>query len=135
MPITPSVRLPQFSAVTETPAADPRAAHEHFSQKLAFETDPADVHADLQKGRADFVLLDVRSKEAFAAAHIPGALNRPSRQITADSVSDLSPDMLVVTYCWGPGCNGSTKAAARLSRLGFRVKELIGGIEYWKREG
>jgi rhodanese-related sulfurtransferase len=35
----------------------------------------------------------------------------------------------------GPGCNGSTRAAARLAALGFQVKELIGGLEYWKREG
>jgi rhodanese-related sulfurtransferase len=42
---------------------------------------------------------------------------------------------VVVTYCWGPGCNAATKGAARLAALGFRVKEMIGGIEYWRREG
>ena len=41
----------------------------------------------------------------------------------------------MVTYCCGPGCNSSTKAALRLASLGFRVKELIGGLEYWLREG
>jgi rhodanese-related sulfurtransferase len=34
-------------------------------------------------------------------------------------------------YCWGPGCNGATKAAMQLSALGFPVKEMIGGMEYW----
>ena len=41
----------------------------------------------------------------------------------------------MVTYCWGPGCNGATRAALALSTLGFRVREMIGGFEYWAREG
>jgi 3-mercaptopyruvate sulfurtransferase SseA len=41
----------------------------------------------------------------------------------------------VVTYCWGPGCNGGTRAALVLALQGFRVREMIGGFEYWAREG
>jgi rhodanese-related sulfurtransferase len=41
----------------------------------------------------------------------------------------------VVVYCWGPGCNGAVKAAADLARMGRPVKEMIGGFEYWVREG
>ena len=47
----------------------------------------------------------------------------------------VDPAVPVVTYCWGPGCNGATKAALALSQLGYRVREMIGGIEYWIREG
>lgn len=43
--------------------------------------------------------------------------------------------MPVVVHCWGPGCDGATRAALALARLGFRVKEMLGGIEYWIREG
>jgi rhodanese-related sulfurtransferase len=122
------------SLVLETPAADPATAHAHFSSKLAFETDSADVYADLQAGHASFLLIDTRSPAAYAEAHLPGAISLPSGRITAQAVADWPKDRLLVTYCWGPGCNGSTKGAARLSALGFRVKELIGGIEYWRRE-
>jgi hypothetical protein len=41
----------------------------------------------------------------------------------------------VVTYCWGPGCNGATRAALAFARLGYSVKEMLGGYEYWVREG
>ena len=41
----------------------------------------------------------------------------------------------MVVYCWGPGCNGATRAALQFSRLGYAVKEMIGGFEYWAREG
>ena len=48
---------------------------------------------------------------------------------------DLDPDVAVVTYCWGPGCDGATRAALALARRGLRVKEMLGGLEYWVREG
>ncbi|MDQ0936027.1 3-mercaptopyruvate sulfurtransferase SseA [Streptomyces turgidiscabies] len=41
----------------------------------------------------------------------------------------------MVTYCWGPGCNGATRAALALAQLGYQVKEMLGGFEYWAREG
>ena len=41
----------------------------------------------------------------------------------------------MVTYCWGPGCNGATRAALALAELGYRVREMLGGFEYWAREG
>nr|WP_245555611.1 rhodanese-like domain-containing protein [Gordonia soli] len=45
-------------------------------------------------------------------------------------------DAEIVVYCWGPGCNGSTRAAMTLTEMGYRrVRELIGGFEYWAREG
>jgi 3-mercaptopyruvate sulfurtransferase SseA len=40
-----------------------------------------------------------------------------------------------VVYCWGPGCNGATRAGLIISELGYAVKEMIGGFEYWAREG
>ena len=126
---------PRFSSVAETPTAPPGVARAHFAGRLAVETDPADVHADLSKGVDAFVVVDVRSPEAYAACHVPGALNLPVRQIRAETLDALPEGRLAVVYCWGPGCNGATKAAARLSALGVPVKEMIGGIEYWRREG
>lgn len=125
----------QFSLVLETPAARPEEAHRHFLAKLAVETDPADVRLDLQRGQTSFLLIDTRSAQDFEECHIPGAINLPTRRITAESTAHLSKEKLLVTYCWSPGCNGATKAAARLSALGFQVKEMIGGVEYWRREG
>ncbi|MGL5793595.1 MAG: rhodanese-like domain-containing protein, partial [Waterburya sp.] len=33
------------------------------------------------------------------------------------------------------GCNASTKGALAMTKLGFRVKELMGGLNWWKRDG
>jgi rhodanese-related sulfurtransferase len=43
-------------------------------------------------------------------------------------------DTAFVVYCAGPHCNGANKAAIRLARLGYRVKEMIGGITGWRDE-
>ena len=107
------------------------AASEYFTRRLAFETDADDVGAALRDHAADFTLLDARSPAAYAAAHLPGAISLPHREITAESL----PDGPLVVYCWGPGCNAATKAAARISALGCEVKEMIGGFEYYVREG
>lgn len=124
------------SQVQAVPAADMHDAMAHYESKLRFETDPADVQFDMEHGAVDFVLLDVRSPQDYASAHVPGAVNIPTAQITRMRIeADYPAETLFVVYCWGPGCNGSTKAALRLSRLGYAVKEMIGGIEYWQKEG
>ena len=122
-----------FSSVLQTPAAELEEARRHFQSKLAFETDVADLMSDLLKGNTDFTLIDTRSLKAYEQCHIPGAINLP--KINAETVAELPKDKVCVTYCWGPACNGSTKAALKLIELGFQAKELIGGSEYWRKEG
>jgi rhodanese-related sulfurtransferase len=119
--------------VTAVPAAEPAEALRHFSARLAFETDADDVAAALAAGDGAVVLLDARSPQAHAAGHLPGAHNLP-RPYAAPDVEALPAGLLVV-YCWGPGCNGATKAARELAAIGRPVKEMLGGFEYWVREG
>ncbi len=128
----PATILP--SPVTSAPAADPADAARHFTGRLAVETDADDVATAVRGGTVDFVLLDARSPAAFAAAHLPGARSLPHREIDAGAAAAL-PDGLLVVYCWGPGCNAATKACARLAAHGRQVKEMLGGFEYWVREG
>ena len=120
------------SHVLSTPAAPSDEAYAFFQCKLRYETDPSDVYRDMQQGVEAFVVLDVRSPEAYAESHVPGALHLPHIAISAATTAALPHDKLLVVYCWGPGCNGATKAAMQLSALGFAVKEMIGGIEYWE---
>ncbi|WCO65641.1 rhodanese-like domain-containing protein [Iamia majanohamensis] len=121
--------------VTAVPAAPPADAARHFRARLAFETDPADLAAHLRDGPDDVVVVDTRSPEAYAAGHLPGAVNLPHATIDAAALGALPPDALVVTYCWGPACNAATKGAARIAALGRAVKEMPGGIAAWTAEG
>ena len=40
-----------------------------------------------------------------------------------------------MTYCDGIGCNASTEGALNMAKLDFKVKELMGGLEWWKFDG
>ena len=48
--------------------------------------------------------------------------------------AELDRSVPVVTYCWGPGCNGATRAVLAVA-AGHRVREVLGGFEYRAREG
>src|SRR6478609_3896938 len=123
-----------MTSVAADTAFDTTEATRHFAGKLRFETDPSDVKADLDAGRA-VVVVDSRGEAAWRQGRIVGAIHLPTAQIS-ERASELVPaGTPVVVYCWGPGCNGSTRAALAFSLQGYEVREMIGGYEYWAREG
>ena len=124
-----------MSLVTEVPAASSAAALARFESSLAFETDCWDVHAALAAEHSGFVVLDVRSAEAFAAGHLPGAVSLPHRRINERNLAAHPAGVLFVVYCAGPHCNGADRAAVALARLGRPVKKMIGGVTGWQDEG
>jgi rhodanese-related sulfurtransferase len=130
---TPNVRF--RSRVLETPSPDPAAARAHFEAKLGLETDPSDVKFDMDNAPGSFLVVDCRSPESFAKGHVPGAVNLPYRTISPETTARFAKDKAIVSYCTSVSCNASTKGAVRLATLGFRVKEMLGGIEGWKAEG
>ena len=105
-----------------------------YEAKLRFEIDSWDLFEALQK-EAKVMVIDARSSKAYEREHIPHALSIPHRIMTEESTSHLDKSVMYVTYCDGIGCNASTKGALILARLGFTVKELMGGIDWWKRDG
>ena len=106
----------------------------HYSEKLAYEIDSWDLQGALESGE-NFTVIDARSPESFQREHIPGAINIPHRMMSPETTAQIDKNTVVVTYCDGIGCNGSTKGAVNMLKLGFRVKELIGGLDWWKRDG
>ncbi|MDP1538139.1 MAG: rhodanese-like domain-containing protein [Burkholderiales bacterium] len=106
----------------------------HYANKLAFETDSWDLKVALESGEKVLVV-DARSAEAYRQEHIPGAVNIPHRTMNVETTKHLDKTALVVTYCDGIGCNASTKGAMNMTKLGFQVKELMGGLDWWKRDG
>jgi rhodanese-related sulfurtransferase len=126
---------PNASRVTAISPEDPKTAEIHFRTKLAFETDPSDVYTDLINNSNEIMVIDARTQEAYAQGHLPGAINLPWRKIDSSATTAMPKDKVLVTYCDGIHCNASTKAAMRLAALGFRVKEMLDGLQGWKREG
>ena len=106
----------------------------YYEQKLRFEMDSWDLAEAILHGET-ILPIDTRSPEAFENEHIQGAINIPHRTMSVNSTSHLDKEVLYVTYCNGIGCNGSTKGALNMVNLGYKVKELIGGLDWWKSDG
>lgn len=107
-------------------------AEAFFRTKLTFEIDVMDV-ADTPHGT--LVLVDTRRKSSWDHGHIPGALHIPTANIPTLAPELIPSGKTVVVYSWGPGCNGSTLAALAFAKMGYPVREMIGGMEYWIRNG
>ena len=107
---------------------------EFYENKLAFEMDPSDLY-DAFENSTEYVAVDTRQPLGYEKEHIPTAINLPHREMTAESTQHLDKSKVYVCYCDGMGCNASTKGALKMTQLGFKVKELMGGIEWWKFDG
>ena len=106
----------------------------YYRRKLEFEIDSWDLYEAINRGD-EITVIDARSAESFKNEHIPDAISLPHRDMNEKSTDGFDKSVLYVTYCDGIGCNASTKGALNMATPGFKVKELIGGLEWWKRDG
>ena len=106
----------------------------HYQAKLSFELDSADLYTAIIN-QENIIIIDGRSPQAYQKEHIPGAVNLWHKDMSFHTTEYLDKNKIYICYCDGIGCNASTKAALKLLTLGFKVKELIGGLDWWKRDG
>lgn len=107
---------------------------EFYQNKLSYEMDPSDLFYAFENS-TEYVAVDTRQPFGYEKEHIPTAINLPHREISIDSTKHLDKSKIYVCYCDGIGCNASTKGALKMTQLGFKVKELMGGLEWWKFDG
>jgi rhodanese-related sulfurtransferase len=119
----------EHSAVLEYGVPEPRETVRVMHDKLRFHTDSWDLSVDLKFGRSEIVVIDAPSRDAYAAGHIPCSVSFPHRETSVENTVGLDHSKVYVVYCDGIGCNASTKGAYRLAQLGFRAKELLGGLD------
>ena len=83
----------------------------------------------------DFVILDVRTPEEFAEAHIEDAINLDFRSETfRDELDKLDKNNAYLVYCRSGG--RSRNALDIVAELNFReAYNMLGGIIQWKAEG
>jgi phage shock protein E len=80
----------------------------------------------------DFFLLDVRTPAEHAAQAIPGSYLVPLQEL-GHRMDELPRDKEIIVYCRVG--NRSAYAGAFLSRQGYTVRNLEGGIMLWNRAG
>ena len=87
----------------------------------------------MMERETDYVILDVRTPQEFAAGHIPNAINIPNETIGASEISALpDKDQLILVYCRSG--RRSKEAAQKLVSLGYTSIVEFGGILDWTGE-
>lgn len=94
-----------------------------------------ELRARIEGGEPDLIVLDVRERDAYETAHVPGARLLPRGQLELRVNQELpDPTRRIVTCCdFG---RISTLAAATLHQMGFqRAIALDGGMKNWQEAG
>lgn len=111
-------------ASSTSAASDDAATYRQISQQEA---------AQIMESDEDFVIVDVRTPEEYAAGHIPGAINLPNEEI-ADIAAEALPDkdQLILVYCRSG--RRSVEASFTLANMGYTNVCEFGGINTWQGE-
>ena len=82
-------------------------------------------------------LLEVLPEEDYRKEHLPGALNIPLAELTAERAqADLDPDRPILVYCYDTECDLSSRGAALLEEYGFEeVYDFTGSKTAWLAMG
>jgi len=82
----------------------------------------------------EVTLIDVRPREEYVAAHLPGAISVPLADL-GKRVGTLRKRRDIVAYCRGPYCVMALDAVDLLRRRGFRAHRLEHGVPEWRAQG
>ena len=85
-----------------------------------------------EKG-GDYIIVDARRTDEFAAGHIPGAICIPNETIGTEEISEL-PDKEQLIYVYCRSGNRSKQASEKLVALGYTNIVEFGGIIDWTGE-
>jgi glyoxylase-like metal-dependent hydrolase (beta-lactamase superfamily II)/rhodanese-related sulfurtransferase len=95
----------------------------------------SELQAQLERGRGDLIVLDVRERDAYEAGHIPGAMHLPRGQLELRVNDELKDPTQRILACCEFG-RISTLAAATLRTMGFQgAVALDGGVKAWREAG
>ncbi len=86
----------------------------------------------MQRSGKDFLLLDVRTPQENAMQSIEGSYLIPLQEL-GHRTNELPKNKEIVVYCRIG--NRSAYACSYLSRMGYNVKNLEGGIMLWNMAG
>ena len=88
---------------------------------------------EMMEKEENYIILDVRTHEEFAAGHIPGAIVIPNETIGTKEIAQLpDKDQLIMVYCRSG--NRSKQASDKLVKLGYTNIIEFGGINSWPGE-
>ena len=109
----------ELSAVLEYGVPEPGETARVMQDKPRFHTDSWDLSVDLKSGRSEIVVIDARSRDAYAAGHIPGSVSFPHREMNVENTVRLDRSKVYVVYCDGIGATHRRKGRTSSRNWGF----------------
>jgi rhodanese-related sulfurtransferase len=117
----------------------------YYSLENAVSVSPHGLRVRMDKGAADFILIDVRSPHEFEEAHIKGAYNIPvykdpttpvygEKERIVNEFKKLPTDKELIVYCYSKACMSGKKVGKMLSEEGIYVKHLGIGWNEWRHK-
>ncbi len=116
---------------------------EFYDVENAVHASPHSLRGKMDKGVADFVLVDLRSAEEYEAEHIIGAVNIPAYKDKNTAAYDevgrivnafkaLPQDKEIIVYCYSTPCMTGRKIGKMLAENNVFVKHLGIGWNEWR---
>lgn len=119
----------------------PQAQTSPIAQAILGEANPVTPEIstkDLQRILADASapVLDVRSAQEYAIAHIPGSRNFFEKEVEQIVAAYPDPATPLVFYCNGPYCGKSKRLSEELLKRGYRgIRRYQLGLPVWRALG
>jgi rhodanese-related sulfurtransferase len=132
VPTTPSAPTPEPALTTIVEwVPTPTSGGAPLTEAEVPRVDLERTRVAIASGEA--IVIDVRSQEAYALSHIPGALNIQLSEFEMNSAGvNLDKDQWIITYCTWMNEHTSARAAFILLQNGYtRVSALLGGFIAW----
>ncbi|MBI4990793.1 rhodanese-like domain-containing protein [Candidatus Gottesmanbacteria bacterium] len=137
-----------FILIKNQRASEQELIKNFYLTENAVHVSPHTVRKNMDKGKTDFVLVDLRSPQEYEKEHIIGAINIPAYKDPNTSISldteqkekdriirqfrDLGKDKEVIVYCYSMPCMTGRKIGKLLSENGIYVKSLNIGWNEWR---
>ncbi len=100
------------------------------SRGKPYERLTAQEALDYMSYETDYYIIDVRDEEAFAKAHVDGAISLPLEEIVEEADKVL-PNRDVMIYVYGEDQQDSCAAAQKLSDIGYSSITETGSYRDW----
>ncbi|WP_428627547.1 rhodanese-like domain-containing protein [Sphingopyxis sp.] len=117
----PQIDYPAFQALTASVGVTRPA------RLIAFDAFKAEA------AKPEAILLDARSKDAFARGHIAGAVNLPLTDFTAESLAAVigaNPDRAILIYCNNNFSNHRNPVPLKSAPLALNIQTFINLVGY-----
>jgi rhodanese-related sulfurtransferase len=130
----------QLAETTKAAKSDDMLRQEFYDTEVAALVSPHTLRLSMDRGEVDYVLVDVRSSDAYKAGHIRGAINIPPELNEQEKVSRFKAALAdgkklqrsyLILYCYSSSCTLARKTGQLLAAHGISAKELSIGYNEW----